>query len=82
MFDAYLQRWALTPDGEPIITLSSQLLPVRHKEKPAMLKDATSAEERWGNLLMVWWDGEGAAPLLAHDDQSDQRQLFFRFNDN
>lgn len=69
-FDTYLRRWALTPDGEPIITHSSQLLPVRHRDKAAMLKVATSAEECWGNFLMVWWDGDGAAPVLAHDDHA------------
>lgn len=32
-----------------------------------MLKVASEAEERWGGLLMAWWDGEGAARVLAHE---------------
>jgi streptomycin 6-kinase len=40
MFDHYLARWGLTPDGEPIITRNSRLLPVRRGETPAMLKIA------------------------------------------
>jgi streptomycin 6-kinase len=67
MFDYYLARWGLTPDGAPIITHSSRLLPVRCGEAPAMLKIAVEAEERRGAALMVWWNGEGAARVLAHD---------------
>jgi streptomycin 6-kinase len=66
MFDQYLTRWALTPDGDPIVTVTSGLLPVRWRGVPAILKIATHAEERLGNRLMVWWDGEGAARVLAH----------------
>lgn len=40
MFDPYLARWQLTPDGEPIPTYSSRLLPVRRDGEPAMLKTA------------------------------------------
>lgn len=32
-----------------------------------MLKLARTFEERRGNLLMAWWDGTGAAPILEHD---------------
>jgi streptomycin 6-kinase len=32
-----------------------------------MLKIAVEAEERRGAALMVWWNGEGAARVLAHD---------------
>jgi streptomycin 6-kinase len=67
MFDYYLARWGLTPDGEPITTHSSRLLPVRCGEAPAMLKIAVEAEERRGATLMIWWKGEGAAHVLAHD---------------
>src|SRR3546814_9972968 len=54
MFATYLDRWALTPDGAPIATHSSDLLPVRHDGVPAMLKIARGAEEKWGGGLMVW----------------------------
>ncbi|KOX99321.1 aminoglycoside phosphotransferase family protein [Pseudomonas nunensis] len=66
MFEPWLKRWALVPDGEPIITPGSRLLPVRMGEVPAMLKVAMDAEEKFGNLLMTWWDGEGAAQVFAH----------------
>lgn len=29
MFELYLDRWGLIPDGEPIVTHTSDLLPVR-----------------------------------------------------
>jgi streptomycin 6-kinase len=67
MFDAHLARWGLTPDGAPILAASSRLLPVRRDGAPAMLKVARVDEERAGAGLMVWWDGEGAARVLAHE---------------
>jgi streptomycin 6-kinase len=66
MFSDYLERWELTPDGKPIITPTSRLLPVRSRGAPAMLKIAILDEERLGGLLMVWWNGLGAARVLAH----------------
>jgi streptomycin 6-kinase len=66
-FDDHLARWGLTPDGEPIATRSSDLLPVRRTGVPAMLKVAREAEERWGGHLMSWWGGDGAARVLAQD---------------
>lgn len=67
-FADFLARWDLTPDGTPVATPTSRLLPVRRRGgSPAMLKIAVEAEERRGNLLMAWWDGDGAAPALAHD---------------
>ncbi len=67
MFDTFLRRWHLTPDGEPIVTHSSRLLPVRSGEAPAILKFTTEPEERSGADIMAWWDGEGAACVLAHE---------------
>ncbi|MGH7231237.1 MAG: aminoglycoside phosphotransferase family protein [Nitrospiraceae bacterium] len=59
MFDDYLVRWGLTPDGPPMTTHSSSLLPVRRGGVPAMLKIAMEPEERWG--------GDGAVRVLAHE---------------
>ncbi len=67
MFDDYLARWNLVPDGTPIATHSSRLLPVRRAGMPAMIKVAMEAEEKRGADLMKWWDGDGAARVLAHD---------------
>jgi streptomycin 6-kinase len=67
---AWLARWDLVPDGAAITTPSSLLLPVRHHGEPAMLKIAREEEERRGGRLMAWWDGDGAARVLAHDDHA------------
>ena len=67
MFDRFIQAWVLVPDGTPVITHSSHLLPVRWQGLPAMLKVATIAEETRGGLLMQWWDGEGAAKVYAQE---------------
>lgn len=66
MFEEYLSRWKLTPDGDPIVTRNSRLLPVRQHGAPAMLKIAVEPEEIAGGRLMVWWSGEGAARVIAH----------------
>jgi len=68
--DDYLKRWNLILDGERIITSTSELLPVIYKSKKCMLKIALVEEERQGNRLMVWWNGNGAASVLAHDDHA------------
>ena len=70
MFGDYLKRWKLTPDGDPIITRSSRLLPVRSGDLPAMLKIALLHEERIGGLLMKWWGGHGAARVMARDENA------------
>ena len=64
----WLGRWDLVPDGAPIETPTSLVLPVRHRGEPAMLKIAREEEERRGGRLMAWWNGEGAARVLAHDE--------------
>lgn len=70
MFDDYLKRWQLTGDGEPFVSLNGTLLPVRQQGRPAMLKISQVAEEQAGSRLMAWWEGEGAAPVLAHDGEA------------
>lgn len=70
MFDAYLSRWNLVPDGAPIVTRAAQLLPVRQGGLPAMLKVSVEEDEKQGGVLMNWWDGHGAARVLAHDDDA------------
>jgi streptomycin 6-kinase len=65
----YMQRWQLQPDGQAFETHSSLLMPVRYQGAAAMLKIAREQEEKFGGLLMCWWQGEGAAQVLAwHQD--------------
>jgi streptomycin 6-kinase len=64
-FDAEIARWNLVPDGAPIVTPTSRLLPVIRDGQRAMLKIATEDDERRGNAFMAWWNGEGAAAVLA-----------------
>lgn len=66
----HLARWDLVPDGEPIETRSSLLLPVRHDGVPAMLKVAREEEERRGATVMAWWHGEGATKVLARHGEA------------
>jgi len=66
----YLDRWQLIADGAPIVTPRAVLLPVRHERRAAMLKVATDAEEKFGNLLLSWWAGDGAAAVFAASDDA------------
>jgi streptomycin 6-kinase len=66
MIETYLQRWNLVADGAPIVTRTSRLVPVRRAGAPAMLKLALDDEERRGGRRMIWWNGDGAARVLAH----------------
>lgn len=66
-FKKHLQCWNLTPDGNPISTHSSDLLPVIYQDQKAMLKIAKSLEEERGNALLAWWNGQGAAPVFLHE---------------
>lgn len=69
-FTPYIDRWAVAQDGNPIVTHSSRLLPVRRNGEPAMLKIAATPEEKRGAGLMIWWNGIGAARVLEHDDDA------------
>jgi streptomycin 6-kinase len=66
-FQHVLQLWQLVPEGEPIITPSSHLLPVRWMGRAAMLKRALDIDEQLGSRVLDWWDGDGAALVYAYD---------------
>jgi streptomycin 6-kinase len=65
--DAWLSRWRLILDGEPLVTPTSRIIPVLRDGRPAMLKFATQPEEARGAALIRWWEGDGAARVLAHE---------------
>jgi streptomycin 6-kinase len=67
MFGPYLQAWQLEPDGVPIQTHSSYLLPVKRGGAPAMLKIALHVEEKRGGAMMEFWNGRGAARVFEHE---------------
>jgi streptomycin 6-kinase len=69
-FAEWLDRWNLIPDGDPIVTRTGRLLPVLRAGEPAILKISIEDEERWGAGLMNWWDGEGAARVLALEGEA------------
>ena len=50
--------------------MSGVLLPVRQRGVAAMLKISRETEEQAGGRVMLWWNGDGAAPVLAHDDEA------------
>lgn len=68
VFEPYLGAWDLVADGEAIVRRASHLLPVRQDGVAAMLKIVDHDDERVGGKVMRWWDGDGAARVLAHDD--------------
>lgn len=69
VFRPWLSRWNLIPDGTPLMTHSSQLLPVKTAAGiKAMLKITDDKNEQTGNALMMLWEGCGAAPVIAHEN--------------
>jgi streptomycin 6-kinase len=46
------------------------LMPVVHEGAPAMLKLSRAPEELAGGALMAWWDGTGAARVLAREGEA------------
>jgi streptomycin 6-kinase len=70
VFEPWLQRWALTPDGAPIAGTWASLLPVRRGVEPAMLKAAMTREEQHGLDLLAWYDGDGAVRILERADKA------------
>ena len=55
MLDYFVRKWGLAPTGSPILTPTSQLLPVLFDGRPAMLKVTDDVDEKHGHLLMRWW---------------------------
>lgn len=68
----WLNRWDLIPDGKKMITHTSSLLPVKTAKHGinAMLKVTDDADEQTGNALMAWWEGHGAAKVIAHENDA------------
>ncbi|MDQ8697153.1 APH(6)-I family aminoglycoside O-phosphotransferase [Hyphomicrobium sp. LHD-15] len=66
----FIETWGLKPDGALTTTHSSWVLPVRRNGAPAVLKVARIPDERRGYELMRWWNGDGAAKVLAFDDKA------------
>lgn len=70
-FSPWLTRWSLEPAGEPIRTHASRLLPVLQNGRPAMLKLPEVEDERRGYLPLEYWNGDGAARLLARSEHGE-----------
>jgi len=70
IFRDYITRWGLVVDGEPFTTHCSDLLPVCRDGRPAMLKIARDADERAAGSVMEWWKGDGAARVLARNEEA------------
>ncbi|WP_233437891.1 aminoglycoside phosphotransferase family protein [Agromyces laixinhei] len=68
---AWLRRWRLRPDGDPLTTTSSRIIPVLTGDGvPAMLRLAHTDEEVRGTELLVALAGRGAARVLEHDGEA------------
>lgn len=71
MVESCLQRWCLVPDGPGFATHSSDMQPARTGwGAPVMLKLPREPHEIRGSALMHWWNGDGAATVLALDSES------------
>lgn len=68
----WLERWNLTPDGEPFLGpyTGNTLAPVRQNGVATMLKIAHHAQEQLGARVLAWWAGQGGAPVLAQEGEA------------
>ena len=66
-----LSRWTV----DPIVSATSRLLPVRHRDLATMLKISTNEEEQAGGRVLAWWDGKGAARVLTIDGNAVLMEL-------
>jgi streptomycin 6-kinase len=68
VFDRWIDRWSLVPDGQPFTSQSgSRLLPVLSAGAPAMLKVAAGDDAGRGADIMAWYGGYGAVGVIARD---------------
>ncbi len=63
-------NWHLLDDGEVFTTPSSLLQPVIYRDIKAMLKIPITLEESRGSVLMVGWNGKGAAQIFQYDENA------------
>ncbi len=71
MFDSYsFKNGASSLMAEPVVTRAARLLPVLRGGEPAMLKLSIEEGERLGGAIMEWWDGDGAARVLAREENA------------
>ncbi|HTR57281.1 MAG TPA: aminoglycoside phosphotransferase family protein [Casimicrobiaceae bacterium] len=69
IFEPWLARWRLVPDGAAFTTrFGSELLPVLSEGRPAILKIASGEEEIRGSDLLAWYGGDGAVSVFARED--------------
>jgi streptomycin 6-kinase len=67
-FAVHLEKWDILPDGSPIDTASSWLIPVRRGAALAMLKVyRPTSDERCGAEYLRYVDGDGAVRVLEAD---------------
>lgn len=59
--------WRLEPVDEPFVTHTSRLLAANRSGQPVMLKLTNDPEEIAGGMVLQWWAGDGAAPVLERE---------------
>lgn len=67
---AHMRAWRVEPAAEALQTPSSLLMPGLRDDVAVMLKVPLVEEERVGSRLLSWWSGQGAVPVLEHDDDA------------
>lgn len=63
----WIDRWRLTPDGEPFASTWSQLLPVRRDGESLMLKACMGEQEVHGSAFLAGYGGLGAVRVLERE---------------
>jgi len=66
-FQPWLDRWLLTPDGEPFASTWSRLMPVRRDGQALMLKACMAGQEVHGSAFLAGYQGRGAVRVLERE---------------
>lgn len=66
-FQPWLDRWRLKPDGDPITSNWSRLLPVRRDGLALMLKASMAEQEVHGSAFLAGYGGRGAVRVLERE---------------
>lgn len=60
-------RWRLEPVDESFVTHTSRLMAATQDGQPVMLKLTNYPEEIAGAIVLQWWSGDGAVPVLERE---------------
>lgn len=66
----YFELWDIAPAGEPFFKHPSLLQPVIYQKQRCMFKIVIAEEERRGNPIVKWVQGNAVAKIFNYDSRA------------